>query len=253
MSASLFIGRYQPFHDGHKKLIESVLKKGKPVVVAIRATEINKENPYSIHERWNMIQKALINYAELVKIVVIPDIDEICYGRKVGYSFRKIDLDGKTEDISGTKIRQQHKKYPIFWLTGQTGAGKTTLANSLQKKIGGVILDGDEMRKSISLGAGFSKKDRTDHNMRIARLAEVLSHRSPVIVSVIAPFRSVRKDIDKMIKPEWIYVKRKLPKSKDKPYQIPTDPDLIVDSDQQSTEVQTEIFLEYVRNKGLVS
>lgn len=249
MSASLFIGRWQPFHEGHKKLIETVLKKKKPVVIAIRAAEINKENPFSVHERWNTIQKALSEYGSLVKIVVIPDIDEVCYGRDVGYQIRRIELSDEIEKISGTKLRKKQAQiYPIYWLTGQTGVGKTTLANALQKKIGGVVLDGDEMRKSISLGLGFSKGDRTKNNLRIARLAHVLSYRSIVIVSVIAPFEEVRQQVDKAIHPIWIYMKKKLPKAVNKPYEVPTNPHIIVDSDKQSTQDQVKIILKYINN-----
>lgn len=131
--SSLFVGRWQPFHEGHKALVETVLKKGKPVVIAIRDTEIDHNNPLSTFERWSIIQKELANYGDLVKIVVIPDIDEICYGRNVGYAIRKIDLDGQTESISSTKIRNQLSiTKTIIWLTGQSGSGKTSIANVLQ-------------------------------------------------------------------------------------------------------------------------
>ena len=89
---SFFVGRWQPFHEGHKALIETVLKEGKPVTIAIRDTEISHKNPYTTYERWSMIQNRLKQYGDLVKIVVIPDIDEICYGRDVGYAIRKIYL-----------------------------------------------------------------------------------------------------------------------------------------------------------------
>src|SRR3990167_4308420 len=191
--SSIFVGRWQPFHQGHKALIETVLKEGKPVVIAIRDTEIDHNNPFSTFERWSMIQKKLAKYGDLVKIIVIPDIDEICYGREVGYNIRKIDLDEKTEKISGTGERILNSPgNPIVWLTGQSGAGKTTLARDLQEKLGAVVLDGDEMRKSISEGLGFSKDDRETHNLRVARLAKVLSKKSIVVVSVIAPFRKTR-------------------------------------------------------------
>lgn len=242
--SSLFVGRWQPFHKGHKKLIETVLKKNKPVIIAIRDTEISHSNPYSTFERWSLIQKVFKKYGELVKIVVIPDIDEICYGREVGYSIRKIDLDSKIEMISGTKIRKDHPPtFPIYWLTGQSGSGKTTLANLLSKEINATILDGDEMRESISLGCGFSKDDRDEHNLRVARLAKVLSKRSSVIVSVIAPFEETRAKIDEMIKPIWIYVKRKYMIDPDRPYQIPKNPHITVDSDKQTTKEQVEVIL----------
>src|SRR3989344_267054 len=243
-TSSLFVGRWQPFHRGHKTLIETVLKEGKPVVIAIRDTEMSHKNPYTVSERWNMIQKSLKKYTELVKILVIPDIDEICYGREVGYDIRKIDLDSKTENISGTKTRQKNPPTkPIIWLTGQSGAGKSTLAQALQKKIGGVILDGDEMRETISKGLGFSKEDRETHNLRVARLAQMLAKKNIVIVSVIAPFADTREKIDKLIKPVWVYIKRKLPKDPNKPYQELQKPDIRVESDKQSTTEQVEAIL----------
>ncbi|MFA6754139.1 MAG: adenylyl-sulfate kinase [Candidatus Paceibacterota bacterium] len=251
--SSLFVGRWQPFHEGHNALIETVLKKGKPVVISIRDTEIDHNNPLSTFERWSIIQKELAEYGDLVKIVVIPDIDEICYGRDVGYEIRKIDLNGHKESISGTKIREQlNITKPIIWLTGQSGSGKTSIANTLQQKIGGVVLDGDEMRSSISMGLGFTKEDRETNNLRIARLAKVLSKKSPVIVSVIAPFEDARRKIDEIAKPFWVYVERSLPTDKDMPYQIPSHYHIKVDSDKQDVNEQVnEILLALKKHKNI--
>lgn len=247
-SSSLFVGRWQPFHAGHRALIETVLKKGKPIVVAIRDTELNPENPYTTSERWNMIQKGLKKYGELVKIIVIPDIDEICYGRNVGYKIREIELSSEKQKISGTKIRENTlKRHPIYWITGQSGAGKTTLAYTLRKKIGGAVLDGDEMRQSISLGLGFSKEDRANHNLRVARLALTLSRQSIVIVSVIAPFESTRKEIDNLIKPFWIYIARNLPKDLNKPYEVPLQPHVILNSDTQTPDEQIKMVINFIQ------
>lgn len=118
--ASLFIGRWSPFHEGHQALIGSVLATGKPVVVAIRDTERSKDNPYSTSERWTMIQDALQEWGNLVRIIVIPDIDEICYGRDVGYGIRRIDLDEHLHAVSGTKKRiSAQLTHPIVWLTAK--------------------------------------------------------------------------------------------------------------------------------------
>lgn len=106
MIYSLFIGRWQPFHDGHKKLIQTVLDEGKNVCVAIRDTDISESNPYTTEERRAMIEEAFPQ----VKIIVIPDIEEVVYGRKVGWGIRELHLDEKTEAISGTKIRESLKK-----------------------------------------------------------------------------------------------------------------------------------------------
>lgn len=105
MRYSLFIGRFQPLHDGHIKLIRKVLDEGKQVCVALRDTPKDKDNPYTIQERKAMFFN---EFKHDVKIIVIPDIDEICYGRKVGWGIREIRLDKKTEKISATAIRNSN-------------------------------------------------------------------------------------------------------------------------------------------------
>lgn len=97
---------------------------------------------------------------------------------------------------------------PVIWLTGHSGSGKTTIARMLAKEIDAIILDGDEMRASISLDAGFSREDRAEHNLRVARLAKVLSAQKTVIVSVIAPMIKTRSEIEGICNPFWIYCKR---------------------------------------------
>ncbi len=105
---SLFIGRWQPFHDGHKALIDSVLAEGKKVCIAIRDTEIEAENPWTVEARRAYI-RVFYPDEDLVKVIVIPDIEEICYGRGVGYGIREIRLGYDVESISGTKIRESLK------------------------------------------------------------------------------------------------------------------------------------------------
>jgi len=107
---SLFIGRWQPFHKGHKALIEKVLKEGKNVLIAIRDTERNEDNPYTVRQRKRMIRKAMKEWGDRVKIIVIPDVIEVCYGRKVGWKIRRIKLPKAIEKISATKIRKSLKK-----------------------------------------------------------------------------------------------------------------------------------------------
>ncbi len=105
---SLFIGRWEPWHAGHEKLIRTVLDEGKNVCIAIRDTEKSKENPYSVEERRNMICACFakeIFIDKSVRITVIPDITEVCYGRKVGWGIREIRLAEETEKISATRIR----------------------------------------------------------------------------------------------------------------------------------------------------
>jgi cytidyltransferase-like protein len=231
MSKSLFIGRWQPFHQGHKKLIGVVLKEGGKVVIAVRDTPISEKNPYLVEERVRRIKNEYKNNAD-VEVISIPDIKEVCYGRDVGWGIRKIRLEKQVEEISATKIRNSKKG--ILWLTGNVGAGKTSLAYLLKERLNAVVLDGDELRASISVDLGFSKKDRDEHNMRVARLAKTLNSQGyNVVVSVIAPFRSTRSKITKLIKPYWIYVKGG-EVGKNMPYEVPKNPDLIIDPTEES-------------------
>ncbi|MDX9893649.1 MAG: adenylyl-sulfate kinase [Patescibacteria group bacterium] len=106
---SIFIGRYQPLHEGHIKLINKVLAEGKNVCVALRHTPIDKHNPYSIKERVEMFKKI---FGDKIKVIAIPDITDVCHGREVGWGIREIRLDQATEEISATQIRNQLKATP---------------------------------------------------------------------------------------------------------------------------------------------
>ena len=101
MKYSLLIGRWQPFHEGHRALVQSVIDEGKMPYIGIRDTETSEENPYSIEQRRAMIEQCFPG----VPTMVVPDIEEIVYGRKVGYAIREVKLHGDIEAISGTKIR----------------------------------------------------------------------------------------------------------------------------------------------------
>lgn len=105
----LFIGRYQPFHEGHKKLMEVELNEGNDIVIAIRDTEISDENPLAMFERRDRIISMMEEeWFGRYEIIVIPDIERVCYGRKVGWDIREIKLDEETESISATKIRNDN-------------------------------------------------------------------------------------------------------------------------------------------------
>ena len=102
---SLFIGRWQclPPHEGHLKLFDVVRKEGKKILIAVRDTEVDDKNPYSVKERIEAIKEVVPD----AKIIILPDIEEVCYGRGVGYGIREIRLEYEIEKISGTKIRKK--------------------------------------------------------------------------------------------------------------------------------------------------
>lgn len=108
MSYSLFIGRYQPPHQGHIKLIRTVLNEGKKVCVAIKITPVDENNPYSYSDRRKMFYKEFSHEIKTrrIKVIPLPDVSEVCHGRKVGWKVREIKLDAQTEAISATDIRK---------------------------------------------------------------------------------------------------------------------------------------------------
>ena len=128
------------------------------------------------------------------------------------------------------------RKYKIIWLTGPSGAGKTTLAKRLQKDWPCIRLDGNEMRDSISLGAGFSPKDRAEHNYKVAGLARELNRQTNIIVSVIAPLKDVRWTITKNYPCiQFVYIKRVVPEREGHFYEEP-DNYLTLNHDKLSIE-----------------
>lgn len=106
--SSLFIGRFQPFHEGHEAIVRKLLDEGKIVVVAMRDTEISEQDPYTLQERADRIRNYFPD-EERVKIMAIPDVEEIVYGRDVGYGIREIRLDPALESISASHIRSVGK------------------------------------------------------------------------------------------------------------------------------------------------
>jgi len=98
---SLVIGRFQPLHEGHCSLIQTLIDENKKVCVAIMDTNLDEENPYTIEQRKNMFCKA---FGDKIKITVIPPINEMCYGRHVGYNICRV-VHNK-EYLSATAIRE---------------------------------------------------------------------------------------------------------------------------------------------------
>lgn len=107
---ALFIGRYQPFHAGHLRLIEEGLKRVGQVCIAVRDTHgIDNKNPLPFFAVKQRIEAALSAYDGRFVIVALPNITNVFYGRDVGYAVERIVLDEPTEAISATKIRHLSK------------------------------------------------------------------------------------------------------------------------------------------------
>lgn len=106
MRYNLFIGRYQSPHKGHMHIFDTFLTADKPVLIAIRDIEPDAANPLSAAEVQTLWQKVYAGN-RLVKVIIIPDIASVNYGRGVGYEVNQINVGDAVASISATEIRRQ--------------------------------------------------------------------------------------------------------------------------------------------------
>ena len=109
MKYSMFIGRWQPWHEGHMWLIDQRLSKGKNVLICIRDVEKDHSNPFDpkeVKENLNRELKSWID-AGRIKVMIIPDIESVNYGRGVGY---EIIEHIPPEDIKKISASQKRKE-----------------------------------------------------------------------------------------------------------------------------------------------
>ena len=106
---ALFIGRYQPLHDGHKFLFIKKIEEGVPVLIAIRDTPVDENNPFTSKQVLDNVTNGMLEYIEqgMCKVIIIPDIEGVYYGRGVGYNVEQIEAPDHIKEISATKIRKE--------------------------------------------------------------------------------------------------------------------------------------------------
>jgi GTPase SAR1 family protein len=103
---ALLIGRYQPFHVGHKSLVAEAIKRTGQCCIALRDVGgIDEKNPYNFAEVKEEIYSACREFGNKIKIIELPNIMDIFYGRGVGYNIEQIELNQELQDVSATKIR----------------------------------------------------------------------------------------------------------------------------------------------------
>ena len=104
------MGRYQPWHGGHRELFKQALKKTGQVAIFVRNMPVNNDNPLTFSEVLETITEDLtkhnFTYDKEYVIIQVPNIVDITYGRDVGYSITMERLPDEIENISATKIRK---------------------------------------------------------------------------------------------------------------------------------------------------
>jgi phosphopantetheine adenylyltransferase len=102
------LGRWQPFHDGHYALFKEIIKKTGQVLIMVRDVQGVDDNPFDFETVEKNIEERLNpEFEGQFKIVLVPNITNICYGRGVGYKIEEIVLPEEIQKISATDIRSQ--------------------------------------------------------------------------------------------------------------------------------------------------
>jgi len=109
---SMFIGRWQPWHEGHRWLIDQALNDGKNVLLCIRDVEPDEKNPWSAIQIMMNLSNELADLIDedKVRLMIIPDIESVNIGRGIGYDVIEHIPPQEIHDISATKIREQMKQ-----------------------------------------------------------------------------------------------------------------------------------------------
>lgn len=167
-----------------------------------------------------------------------------------------------------------------MWFTGLPASGKTTIARGVAERLrcDGYrveVLDGDWVRRTINPDAGFTKEERKRHLVRVAWIARLLARNGVVVLcSFVSPYRDVRSEVRRIIEEEGIpfievYVKcsleeciRRDPKGLYRkalrgeipyftgvsdPYEEPLKPEIVIDTEKNSIEVNVETVYSYVK------
>ena len=102
---ALFVGRYQPFHEGHRALIVEGLRRVGQGCIAVRDTPTDAKNPFGFEYVRARIEHGLREFEGRFQVVQLPNVTHIFYGRDVGYAVERIELDEALEAVSATGAR----------------------------------------------------------------------------------------------------------------------------------------------------
>ena len=112
---AIFVGRFQPYHQGHISLIMQKINDGIPALIMVRDIAPDDKNPFTTKQTVNMIEKYHAAHNHDVKVMIIPDIESVNYGRGVGYEINEFSPPENIGWISATKIRESIKSGNDEW------------------------------------------------------------------------------------------------------------------------------------------
>ena len=106
---AIFVGRFQPYHQGHISLIMQKINEGIPALIMVRDIAPDAKNPFTTEQTVDMIEKYHSAQGHDVRVIIIPDMESVNFGRGVGYEINEYVPPKDIGKISATKIREALK------------------------------------------------------------------------------------------------------------------------------------------------
>jgi bifunctional enzyme CysN/CysC len=183
------------------------------------------------------------------------------------------------------RARAAHKNQSacVLWFTGLSGAGKSTIANLVEKKLFGVgrhtyLLDGDNVRHGLNRDLGFTDADRVENIRRVAEVARLMTDAGLIVlVSFISPFRAERRMARELFAagefieifidttlaeaekrdPKGLYRKARAGEIRnftgiDSPYERPENPELRIDTRLSTPEEAADQIINHLRSAAII-
>lgn len=227
----------------------------------------------------------LAGECEATSRFVIVDDYEIAGGGIITACLEDQDFDRRNIRWSGDGVtaaeRLRHSRHAglVVWMTGLSGAGKTTIAQEterrlLEKGFRAYILDGDKLRRGLNRDLGFSEEERAENIRRTAEVADLFRDSGAIVlVTLISPFRASREQARRICgesfmevwvradlatcaarDPKGLYAKANAGQIKDftgvsSPYEEPEQADLLLDTERSDEEECVETLLSAVLNR----
>jgi sulfate adenylyltransferase len=189
----------------------------------------------------------------------------------------------ETAEILGDAYPPRHRQGVCVWFTGLSGAGKSTTAEILTEMLLArgrqiTLLDGDVVRTNLSQGLGFSKEDRDTNIRRIGFVAaEIVRHGGVAVCAAVSPYRATRNEVRNLVgtnnfievfvdtpveiceqrDTKGIYAQARQGKIKnftgiDDPYERPLNPEVTVNTVQQSAGDNARIIVDSLIERGFI-
>jgi len=114
---AIFVGRFQPYHQGHISLIMQKINQGIPALIMVRDIAPDAKNPFTTEQTVEIIKKYHAAKGHNVKVIIIPDIESVNFGRGVGYEINEFAPPENIGWISATGIRNSIKEGNDDWRT----------------------------------------------------------------------------------------------------------------------------------------